>query len=122
MFFFSFYTNNIYIGLNANHLQLNNLILASSNNCIKIGQNKLDINPEEFKKKKNRIDNNISKSLTKLWKLAGKPVAIICLSKPKLKSLPAEKIRSDQICTTEPWDGPGIGAAGYFRSVGAEQT
>lgn len=51
MFFFYFYTNNIYVGLNANHLQLNNLIFAPSQNCIKIGQNKLDINAEELKKK-----------------------------------------------------------------------
>jgi len=52
VFFFYFYTNNIYVGLNANHLQLNNLIFAPSQNCIKIGQNKLDINAEELKKKK----------------------------------------------------------------------
>ena len=66
-------------------------------------------------------DNSIGKSLTKLWKLAGKLLAGICLSKPKLKSPPAEKIRSEQICTTEPWDGPGMGTARYFRR-GAEQT
>ena len=65
VFFFSFYTNNIYIGLNANHLQLNNLILASSQNCIKIGQNKLDINPEELKKKKKQNRQQHKQELNK---------------------------------------------------------
>ena len=42
VFFFYFYINNIYIGHNTNHFQLNNLIFAPSQNPTKIGQNKLN--------------------------------------------------------------------------------